>query len=67
MKLFKIVAWFSGLLAVAIMITGIVALLMGGNPFGIRHEVNYFIAANSFLLLAILCVLAQQGCLMKKQ
>jgi hypothetical protein len=66
MKTFTVVAWISGVLAAAIMIFGVIALLMGNNPFGIRHEVNYFTVANSFLLLAILSVLALQGCREKK-
>jgi hypothetical protein len=62
MKLFTIVAWISGILATIIMILGAIALALGSNLFGIRHEANYYIVANSFLLLAILCVLARQGC-----
>jgi hypothetical protein len=66
MKLFTLVAWISGVLAVVIMILGAVALLLGTNLLGVRHEANFYIVANSFLLLAILCVLAQQGCSAKK-
>ena len=66
MKLFNMLAWASGVLAVAIMIFGVIALFMGNNPFGIRREANYFIVANSFLLLAILGVLAGQGCRERK-
>jgi amino acid transporter len=61
MKLFKLAAWASGIIAVIIMILGIIALFAKQNLFGIRHEANYFISANSFLLLAILCLLAYQG------
>lgn len=67
MKFFVIVAWISAIVAAVIMILGAIALVLGSNPFGIRHEVNYFMAASSFLLLAILCVLAQQGCANKKE
>ncbi|HJZ39082.1 MAG TPA: hypothetical protein VJ203_01815 [Bacteroidales bacterium] len=66
MKLFNFLAWSSGILAVAIMVFGIIALFLGNNPFGIRREANYFIVANSFLLLAILSVLAGQGCRERK-
>ncbi|MBP1667917.1 MAG: hypothetical protein H6Q21_283 [Bacteroidetes bacterium] len=62
MKLFRLAAWASGIVAVVIMILGIIALFTNQNLFGIRHEANYFITANSFLLLAILCLLAYQGC-----
>jgi hypothetical protein len=62
MKLFKTVAWISGLMAVALMITGAISLILGNNLFGVRHEANFYIVASSLLLLAILCVLAHQGC-----
>ncbi|OFY50329.1 MAG: hypothetical protein A2Y87_02440 [Bacteroidetes bacterium RBG_13_46_8] len=62
MKLFKLAAWVSGIVAVVIMILGFIALISNQNLFGIRHEANYFITANSFFLLAILCLLAYQGC-----
>jgi uncharacterized membrane protein len=61
MKLFRLAAWASGIVAVLIMILGIIALFAQQNLFGIRHEANYFITANSFLLLAILCLLAYQN------
>ena len=67
MKLFTVVAWICGVLATLIMILGTISLFMGNNPFGIRHEANYFIVASSLLLLAILCVLAWQGCGEKKE
>jgi len=67
MKLFKLAAWASGIVAVIIMVLGFIALLLQDNLFGIRHEANYFIVANSFLLLAILCVLAYQGCQCRKE
>ncbi|MBN1791696.1 MAG: hypothetical protein JW830_14445 [Bacteroidales bacterium] len=66
MKLFTIVAWISGIIAVALIIFGTIALFMGSNPFGIRHEINYFLVSSNLLLLAILCLLAQQGCRQKK-
>ncbi|MBN2273539.1 MAG: hypothetical protein JXR41_05850 [Bacteroidales bacterium] len=67
MKLFKLAAWASGIIALVIMILGIIALLIGQNLFGIRHEANYFITANSFLLLAILCQLANLGCKLTRE
>lgn len=67
MKLFTIIAWISGIIAVALIIFGIIALFMGSNPLGIRHEINYFLVSSNFLLLAILCLLAQQGCCQKKE
>lgn len=62
MKLFVIIAWISGILAVALMAIGSLALILGHNMIGVRHEANFFIMASSLLLLGILCLLAQQGC-----
>jgi hypothetical protein len=67
MKVFKIAAWVSGILAVVFMLLGGISLLMGNNLLGVRHEANYYIVANSFLLLAILCVLSFQGCCCNKK
>jgi hypothetical protein len=62
MKLLKLSAWICAILAVVLMILGAVSLLLGNNLLGVRHEANFFIVANSFLLLGILSVLALQGC-----
>ena len=66
MKLFIIVAWISAILAIGLIVFGTIALFVGSNPFGIRHEINYFLVSSNFLLLSILCVLARQGCTDKK-
>jgi multisubunit Na+/H+ antiporter MnhG subunit len=62
MKFYTIVAWISGIIAAILMLLGAISLVLGNNLFGVRHEANYYIVASSFLLLAILCVLAHQGC-----
>ena len=62
MKAFTIVAWISGILAVVLMILGAIALVIGKNVLGVRHEANFYIASSSLLLLGILCVLARQVC-----
>lgn len=67
MKLFVIIAWISGILGIALMTLGSIALIMGRNLIGVRHEANFFIASSSFLLLGILCLLAQQGCSSNKK
>ena len=66
MKLYIIVAWISALLAVVMMVLGTISLIMQNNLLRVRHEANFFVVASSFLLLAILCVLARQGCCCKK-
>lgn len=67
MKLFVIVAWISGILAIITMILGTIPLVTGNNLLGVKHEANYFIVASSLLLLGILCLLAKQGCTQKKE
>jgi hypothetical protein len=62
MKLFKLAAWASGIMGVIIMILAAISLISGTTLFGFRHAVHFFTAANSFFLLAILCLLAYQGC-----
>lgn len=61
MKLFTVVAWISGILSVVLMILGAIALILGNNVLGVRHEANFYIVASSLLLLGILCVLARQA------
>jgi hypothetical protein len=67
MKLFVIVAWISGILAIITMILGTIPLITGNNLLGVKHEANYFVVASSLLLLGILCLLAKQGCNQKKE
>jgi hypothetical protein len=62
MKLFKVAAWASGIIAVIIMILAVISLIAKISFFGFGHIVNYFSTANSFLLLAILCLLAYHNC-----
>ena len=66
MKLFTIVSWVCGIAAALIILTGAISLVSGETFFGFRRAVNYFHAANSMLLLAILCLLARQACLNNK-
>jgi len=67
MKLFSVIVWACGTLAIALMLLGSIALITDNNLFGVRHEANYFIVASSLLLLGILCVLARQGCCCNKK
>jgi hypothetical protein len=66
MKFFIIVAWICGIAAALIILTGGISLVSGKIFFGLRHAVNYFHVANSTLLLAILCLLANHTCLNNK-
>jgi hypothetical protein len=66
MKFFTFVAWICGITAALIILAGSISLVSGRIFFGLRHAVNYFHVANSILLLAILCLLANQACLQNK-
>ncbi len=67
MKLFKLAAWVTGIVGAVILLIAVISLIIGQNIFGFRHVINYIHTANSFLLLAILCVLAHNGCTSKKE
>jgi hypothetical protein len=66
MKLFTIIAWACGICASLIIVLGAASLVFNKSLFGLVHVVNYYHVASSLLLLAILCVLAKQGCEAKK-
>jgi len=61
MKTLKIIAWVAGAIAAIIMLLGVVALIFKLQFLGIVHVVNMFHVANSFLLLAICCLLYKPG------
>jgi large-conductance mechanosensitive channel len=48
--------------AVVIIILACISLLTGKAIFGFSHAVNYFQAANSFLLLAIALFIVTKHC-----
>lgn len=63
MKALNWIAWISAAAGVVIIILGTIQLLAGSNIFGIRHEVNFFHAANSLFLFAIMlfvCMIRNQ-------
>jgi uncharacterized membrane protein len=62
MKALKLIAWVSGIVAVIIMILGVIDLFFSWQLYTVHKPVNYFITANSFLLVAILCVLCHYTC-----
>ncbi|MBP8959066.1 MAG: hypothetical protein KBG40_01390 [Bacteroidales bacterium] len=65
MKLVKIAGWISVGIGILIIIFAAISLLIGKNLFGFKHLVNYFHAANSFLLTAITMFLAPAICCKK--
>ncbi len=66
MKILTIGTWVCGIGGTLIILTGFLSLITQQTFFGLRHAVNYFPVANSVLLLGILCLLAKQACLMRK-
>jgi len=61
MKTLKIIPWVAGIIAAIIMLLGVIALIFKLQILGIVHVVNMFHVANSFLLLAICCLLYKPG------
>ena len=53
-----ILAFISGGTGLLIVILATISVFIGRNIFGFTHLVNYFHAANSFLLIAIVLFLA---------
>jgi hypothetical protein len=62
MKALRWVSWISTGVAVVIMLLACISLLTGKALFGFSHAVNYFQAANSFLLLAIALFIVTKCC-----
>ncbi|HOK26595.1 MAG TPA: hypothetical protein P5320_05635 [Bacteroidales bacterium] len=58
MKLMDILALISGGIGVLIVIIAAISVVIGRNIFGFTHLVNYFHAANSFLLISVVLFLA---------
>jgi hypothetical protein len=62
MKKTRLIAWILAAIAGLIIILAIVSLLTCKVIFGINHAVNYFHAANTFLLAAIALFIASKNC-----
>lgn len=63
MKILRWIAWISAAIAVVIIIVGLISLAAGKVMCGFNHPIiNYFHAANSFLLLAIALFIATKQC-----
>ena|GEM_PF-991948 len=60
MKSLNILAWVSGGIGALIIIFAAISVLIGRNLFGFTHLVNFFHAANSFLLVSIALFLADK-------
>ena len=57
MKAISYLSWASGVIAGALIIIGCLTLVFRIQLFGVNHVINYFHAANSFLLVAICCLI----------
>jgi ABC-type nickel/cobalt efflux system permease component RcnA len=67
MKALNLIAWISGGIAALIVLLAVVSLLSGKILFGLTHVVNYFHAANSFLLITIALFIYIYRCECKKE
>jgi hypothetical protein len=57
MKTLHLIAWIAGIIAVILVLLGTVAYIFKLQLIGINHVVNFFHVANSYLLIAIVCIL----------
>lgn len=58
MKATEVFAWVSAAAGMLIIAIAVISLFIGRNLFGFTHLVNYFHAANSFLLISVVMFLA---------
>jgi hypothetical protein len=66
MKTLNWIGWISMAVAALIMLIAAIFLVTGKEMFGIKHLVNYFHAANTFLLLTIALFIFVYRCECKK-
>ena len=57
MKAISYLSWAAGVVAAAMIVMGIISLISNARPFGVNHLINYFHAANTFLLVVICCLI----------
>ena len=62
MKTLNWIAWISGSIGVLIILFAAISLVTGRNMFGFGKVVNYFHAANSFLLITIALFIVVNRC-----
>jgi hypothetical protein len=62
MKALRWIAWISVGIGALIILLAAITLITGKSLFYVVHTVNYFITANSFLLLAIAILIALKQC-----
>jgi hypothetical protein len=60
MKALQLIAWIVGIIAAILALLGTIAFIFKVELFGIHHAVNYFNVADSYLLIAILCLLLKK-------
>jgi ABC-type nickel/cobalt efflux system permease component RcnA len=66
MKTLNWIGWISGGIGAIIILLAAISLISGKNIFGFDHVVNYFQAADSFLLMAIAAFIVVYRCECKK-
>jgi hypothetical protein len=62
MKILRWIAWISAAIAAVLIIMACIALVIGKLFCGVAHGVNFFHAANSFLLVAITLFIVTKNC-----
>jgi hypothetical protein len=62
MKVLNLIGWASAGIGALMILLALISLIIGKNLFGVGHAVNYFHAANSFLLLTIALFIVVNRC-----
>lgn len=62
MKVLNLIGWTSAGIGAVMILLAVISLIVGKNLFGVGHAVNYFHAANSFLLLTIALFVVVNRC-----
>jgi hypothetical protein len=60
MKSLHLIAWIAGIIAAILVVLGTIVYIFKFQLLGISHAVNLFNVANSYLLIAILCILLKK-------
>jgi predicted anti-sigma-YlaC factor YlaD len=62
MKVLNLIGWISGGIGVILIFLGTISGLIGKTILSINHAANYFLMANSFLLVAVALFIVVNRC-----
>jgi len=62
MKILKWVGWASASIGAVLIVLGTISQLIKSIHFGVQHNFSIFIAASSFLMLALVLFIGSKNC-----